>query len=50
MNQELPCNEKIAFDDQKQAQVAANVADWQHGTKLKPYKCHHCNLWHLSSN
>lgn len=45
----LPCVDKLAFDTQKQAKAAATVADFQHGTKLKAYKCKHCQLWHLSS-
>jgi hypothetical protein len=45
----LPCAEKLSFDMQKQAQAAATVAAYQHGTKLKPYLCRHCNLWHLAS-
>jgi hypothetical protein len=47
--EQLPCHDKLAFDTQRQAQAAANVADYQHGTKLKTYKCKHCGLWHLSS-
>jgi len=46
----LPCDEKIAFDSKKAAQTAATVAEYQHGVKLKPYKCSHCNLWHLASD
>ena len=46
----LPCSEKLCFDTQKQAATAATVAQHQHGTKLKVYKCKHCNLWHLASN
>jgi hypothetical protein len=46
----LPCADKLAFDTQKQAQAAAVVAEYQHGTKLKTYRCKHCGLWHLSSN
>lgn len=45
----LPCAEKLAFDTQKQAQAAATVAEYQHGTQLKPYHCQHCQLWHLAS-
>jgi hypothetical protein len=44
------CQEKLSFDDQKQATAAKVVADLQHGAKLKTYKCHSCNLWHLTSN
>ncbi|MGH7241483.1 MAG: hypothetical protein ACREGB_04260 [Candidatus Saccharimonadales bacterium] len=46
----LPCAEKLGFDTQKQAQAAATVAAYQHGTKLKPYICTHCQLWHLASD
>jgi hypothetical protein len=46
---ELPCKDKLAFDTRKQAAAAANVALYQHGTKLKVYVCRHCELWHLSS-
>lgn len=49
-DQTLPCAEKIAFDSKKDAQAAATVAEFQHGVKLRPYKCRHCNLWHLSSD
>jgi hypothetical protein len=45
----LPCAEKITFDTKKAAVTAATVAEFQHGTKLKPYKCSHCGLWHLAS-
>jgi len=45
----LPCAEKMALNTKKEAEVAATVADHQHGTKLVPYKCQHCNLWHLKS-
>ena len=44
-----PCDHKLAFDTVKEAKAAANVADYQHGAKLKVYRCRHCNLWHLSS-
>ncbi|MFO0781531.1 MAG: hypothetical protein U0524_01385 [Candidatus Saccharimonadales bacterium] len=50
MEETLPCAEKLVFDTREQAAASANVAEWQHGTKLKPYKCSHCGLWHLSSN
>jgi len=45
----LPCHEKLAFDSHRQAEAAAIVAGYQHGADLKPYKCRHCGLWHLSS-
>ena len=47
---EKPCAEKLAFDTLKQARAAAVVADLQHGTKLKVYKCKYCNLLHLASD
>ncbi|HVS58156.1 MAG TPA: hypothetical protein VHD60_00245 [Candidatus Saccharimonadales bacterium] len=46
---ELPCQDKLAFDTEKQARAAATTAEYQHGTKLKVYHCRHCGLWHLSS-
>ncbi len=45
----LPCHEKLAFDTQQQAAAAANVAEYQHGIKLKIYRCRHCGLWHLAT-
>ncbi|HET9174593.1 MAG TPA: hypothetical protein VFN56_04955 [Candidatus Saccharimonadales bacterium] len=45
----LPCQEKLAFDTPAQAQAAATVALYQHGTRLKIYRCRYCDLWHLSS-
>jgi hypothetical protein len=45
----LPCDEKLAFDTDKQAKATAQTAEYQHGTKLKTYLCKHCSLWHLSS-
>ena len=46
----LPCAEKITFDSQRQANAAAVAAAYQHGTKLKSYRCRYCQLWHLASN
>jgi hypothetical protein len=48
-SEELPCVEKLAFDSKKQAQTAATVADYQHDTKVAPYMCQYCGLWHLKS-
>lgn len=48
-DEEKTCQHKLAFDTPKQAQTAATVAQYQHGTKLKVYRCLNCNLWHLSS-
>ena len=45
----VPCADKLAFDTSKQARAAAVVADLQHGTKLKVYKCIYCELWHLAT-
>jgi len=45
----LPCADKLAFDTKQQADVAANVAQYQRSLNLKSYKCRHCGLWHLSS-
>ena len=46
----MKCEDKMTFDDKKQAQNAAVVAAHQRGAKLKAYHCNHCDLWHLSSN
>ncbi len=46
---ELPCNEKLVFNTKAAAEGAAVYAEHLHGTKLKVYKCKHCNLWHLAS-
>lgn len=46
---ELPCAEKLAFDTERQAAAAANVAEYQHGAHVKPYVCRYCGLWHLAS-
>ncbi len=45
----LPCDDKLAFDTQRQASAAANVAQYQHGAILRPYRCRHCSLWHLTT-
>ena len=45
----LPCDDKLAFDTEREARAAANVAAYQHGARLKAYRCRHCGLWHLSS-
>lgn len=47
--EELPCSHKISFDSQKEATTSATVAQHQHGTKLKAYRCKFCKLWHLAS-
>jgi hypothetical protein len=45
----LPCAEKLAFSTAKEAQTAATVLRYRHGTRLKKYRCRHCNLWHLAT-
>lgn len=47
---ELPCAEKLAFDTFKAARSAVVVAELQHGTKLRAYKCRYCSLWHLATH
>jgi hypothetical protein len=49
-NTQLPCADKLAFDTRGQAEAAATVAQYQHRTQLKPYRCKHCGLWHLASD
>jgi len=49
-NEALPCSEKLAFDTRKAAEAAATVAEYQHGTQLRPYVCGHCGLWHLTAS
>lgn len=46
---ELPCADKLVFETREAASASANVVEWQHGAKVKPYRCNHCKLWHLSS-
>ena len=48
--EEPPCSEKLAFESREAAEGAAVYAQHRHGTKLKVYKCRHCDLWHLASN
>lgn len=47
---ELPCADKMVFDNFDEAEATALAADWQHGASLKPYGCKHCGLWHLASS
>lgn len=47
--EQLACADKITFGTKAEAEGAAVVADWQHGNKLKTYKCRYCQLWHLAS-
>lgn len=46
----LPCTDKLAFDDKKSAQATATAVEYQRGSKLRPYKCKHCKLWHLATD
>lgn len=46
----LPCANKLAFDSKKDAQATATTAQYQMGADVRPYKCRHCQLWHLASN
>lgn len=46
----LTCQDKMAFDTKKQAESAARTAAFQHGAKLKVYRCRDCGLWHLSTD
>ena len=48
--EKLPCEDKLAFDTKTAAQATATTAAYQRGAKVKPYKCTHCQLWHLASN
>ncbi len=47
---QLPCADKMSFDTQKEAQATATVARHRYGGSVKPYRCTHCNLWHLASH
>jgi hypothetical protein len=46
----LPCEGKLRFATQKEANAAATVARHRYGSKLKVYHCLHCGWWHLSSS
>jgi hypothetical protein len=45
----LPCADKMAFDTLEAAQATATVSEHRYGSKLKVYKCRHCDLYHLAS-
>jgi len=47
--EELPCADKLVYDSKKEAQAAATALNYQKGSQLRPYKCRHCQLWHLTS-
>lgn len=46
----LACNDKLKFSSFKEANAASVVANHQRGTKLKAYRCKHCEWWHLASS
>ena len=47
----LPCQDKLIFATQKQAEAAAAVNSYRYeGAKLKAYQCRYCGHWHLSSS
>jgi hypothetical protein len=46
--EDLPCQDKLVFDNRRQANVAATVARYRYGIILRPYLCRHCGLWHLT--
>jgi hypothetical protein len=48
-NPGLPCDGKLAFETREAAQASATVAEYQYGTRLRPYVCRYCGLWHLAS-
>lgn len=45
----LPCDDKLIFDTPEQAAATANVVHYRYGSKVYPYRCSYCDLWHLSS-
>lgn len=44
----LPCADKLVFDTQREADAAAVLARYSHGTQLRSYQCRYCGLWHLT--
>lgn len=43
-------NHKIAYDTKEEAELAARVAEYDHGPiELDVYKCEYGDHWHLSS-
>jgi hypothetical protein len=46
----LPCHEKLAFNTKEEAEATGTVARYRYGSKLKAYRCKHCQLWHLASD
>ena len=47
---EAKCSEKMVFETKKEAEDTARVAAFQHGSKLKAYRCKDCELWHLATS
>lgn len=45
----LPCEGKLRFNTEKEANAASVVAKHQRGSTLTVYDCRHCGWWHLSS-
>lgn len=42
--------QKIVYDTREEAEVAAKVAEYEHGApELSVYKCEYGEHWHLSS-
>jgi hypothetical protein len=46
----LPCADKLTFGTKDEASASAVVVQYQHGTKVRPYQCKYCSLWHLTSD
>lgn len=43
--------QKIIYDTREEAEVAAKVAEYEHGaTGLSVYKCEYGDHWHLTKN
>lgn len=47
---EMSCKDKLAFETKEAASATANVVHYRYGSKVRPYKCRHCGLWHLASS
>jgi hypothetical protein len=48
--EKLPCADKLVFETREAASASANVVAYRYGSKVRPYKCQYCSLWHLSSS
>ena len=42
------CESKSRFDTQEKAQRYAEKGHARSGWKIRPYKCEHCELWHIT--